>query len=347
VSIAGISIIRSDHLRFQGFDIAGRLDVTDYASDLQFADNLIRKQRSGMYFYGTVAPGNAVQRVLIDHNRIEEIDYTGKQGVAEGYGIEMVGNIADFQISHNTIKSVAEDYVQLGSGSNVRVVGNRFLGPTLSLSHPQAHADLWQIFGGGDHIVFADNEVHDAGTSTGLLFQFSGPTRPYRDVTIENNVFDRGSRGYEMQIYNTVGLRIVNNTVVGSRWGTLLRDDPRVAPGSHYLVVNNIFDAREGYAFSEERDWGSEDYNVITLPGHPASDFARHDIIARPTFVDQAAGDLRLAPGSVGIDAGTSVDAPRTDLLGHARVDDPAVPNRGGGRVRTYDVGAYEYRIPE
>jgi hypothetical protein len=60
--------------------------------------------------------------------------------------------------------------------------------------------------------------------------------------------------------------------------------------------------------------------------------------------VNRARGDLRLAPGSPGIDAGTSEDTPRTDLAGRLRTDDPATPDRGGGSASYYDIGAFEYQ---
>ncbi|MBB3838365.1 putative outer membrane repeat protein [Runella defluvii] len=56
-----------------------------------------------------------------------------------------------------------------------------------------------------------------------------------------------------------------------------------------------------------------------------------------PLFVDAANGNFRLQQCSPAIDAGTSMDAPTTDLDGNNRVDAIA----GGGVV---DMGAYEYQ---
>ncbi|AYQ33527.1 T9SS C-terminal target domain-containing protein [Runella sp. SP2] len=61
------------------------------------------------------------------------------------------------------------------------------------------------------------------------------------------------------------------------------------------------------------------------------------NINANPLFVDAANGNFRLQQCSPAIDAGTSTDAPTTDLDGNNRVD--AVS--GGGTV---DIGAYEYQ---
>lgn len=54
--------------------------------------------------------------------------------------------------------------------------------------------------------------------------------------------------------------------------------------------------------------------------------------------------DLQLLSGSPCIDAGTSEEAPVSDLDGNPRYDDPGTePNTGGGIYPYYDMGAYEY----
>jgi len=60
--------------------------------------------------------------------------------------------------------------------------------------------------------------------------------------------------------------------------------------------------------------------------------YGKNDVTAEPQFVDPANGDYRLKPGSPGIDAGTTIEAVKTDVRG---VERP----QGKG----YDIGAYEY----
>lgn len=61
---------------------------------------------------------------------------------------------------------------------------------------------------------------------------------------------------------------------------------------------------------------------------------------------DDDLGDLRLAPGSPGIDAGDNARVPvdvDTDLAGSPRFrDDPATPDTGLGSPPLVDLGAYE-----
>jgi hypothetical protein len=68
-----------------------------------------------------------------------------------------------------------------------------------------------------------------------------------------------------------------------------------------------------------------------------------------PLFADEAAGDLRLWPGSPCIDAGSNPAVPewvRTDIAGLERfVDDPATVDTGLGPPPVVDMGAHEFQV--
>src|SRR5690606_33936824 len=113
---------------------------------------------------------------------------------------------------------------------------------------------------------FAGNVARGTGTSQSLLFQLSYPGDRFADVLVADNLFDRDSRGYSCQLYQSEGLVLRHNTFVGSRFGCLLRRDERYPDGSGYRIVRNIFaGAASGADFGAEggvRAWGRFAANV-------------------------------------------------------------------------------------
>jgi hypothetical protein len=211
--------------------------------------------------FGDYRIGKRVENVLIEGNEIHDIDYAGTQETGYGYGIEGVGDVRNMTIRGNTIKSTASDYIQSATPVHWVVDRNLFLGPSLLGDH-EDHQDLWQIFGGGRDIAFTNNIARYTGTQESLLFQEGS----FRKVVVRNNLFDHDSRGYTCQIYQSSGLVFTHNTIVGSRWGCLFRDEKSSPPGSGYRVEDNVFaDTTDGGDVSTEGradDWGTYDYNV-------------------------------------------------------------------------------------
>jgi hypothetical protein len=251
-------------LRIKGLSFKSGLAFTPAASHVEILDNDLTGP-GGIFFFGDPGQGGSVESVLIEGNRIHDIAYTGPQEVYRGYGIKSIGIQHDFTVKENTIKSVAADYIQTDQANGWTVEGNTFLGPSLVAGHPQEHQDLWQVYAGGNHLVFAHNVARDTGTSQSLLFQLSYPGDRFADVAVTDNLFDHDARGYSCQIYQVDGLLFANNTVVGPRWGCLFRDDDRYPPGSGYRVERNIFAAREGSDMGVEGgadDWGAYAFNV-------------------------------------------------------------------------------------
>jgi hypothetical protein len=259
----GYSLLNdSSNLRFQDLRFTGGAEMVGSSDHIEFRDSEFTGE-FGIRANGDEAGGGTVVTdVVIDGNYMHDLDYTGQPGSGSGYGVIAVNGVEHFTITDNTIESVAADYIQSASPVDFSVVGNTFLGPSLVGGHPQEHQDLWQIFGGGDDITFADNVARDTGTHESLLFQEGH----FTNVVIENNLFDHDSRGYTCQLYQSTGLVFRNNTVVGSRWGCLFRDEASSAPGSGYQVDHNVFaDTESDVDVSTEGragNWGTYDYNV-------------------------------------------------------------------------------------
>jgi parallel beta helix pectate lyase-like protein len=259
-TVAGISLTDPSGLRFMALDITSGTTVTPSGTNIQFIDNDITGV-AGIYMFGDYRIGDQISDVLIEGNNIHDLDYSGHQDTGYGYGIEGVGEIRNMTIRNNTIKSPASDYIQSATPIDWVVDHNTFLGPSLLGDH-EDHQDLWQIFGGGENIVFTNNVARNTETQESLLFQEGA----FANVDIENNLFDHDSRGYTCQIYQSSGLVFRTNTIVGSHWGCLFRDLATSPPGSGYEVDHNVFAGTEDSVdVSEEGragDWGIYDYNV-------------------------------------------------------------------------------------
>jgi len=252
---------QATNLRFQGLHFTGGIEALGPSSQLQFIGNEFSGP-FGIHTNGQAASnGSKVTDVLIDENNMHELDYSGTQGTANGYGITASNGVARFTITDNTIKSPASDYIQFASPDTVVIDHNTFLGPSLLGSH-QDHQDLVQIFGGGKNITFTNNVARNTQTQESLLFQEGA----FSNVKIENNLFDHDSRGYTCQLYQSSGMIFRNNTIVGSRWGCLFRDLASSAAGSGYQIDHNVFtNTAEGSDVSTEgraSGWGVYDYNV-------------------------------------------------------------------------------------
>jgi hypothetical protein len=160
-----------------------------------------------------------------------------------------------------------------------------------------------------ENISFRRNVAYAVNFGVGLILRCA------RDSLVANNVFD-GLRNYAFELSDRSsgtsfarsidGLRIVDNIVVGSLAYAIRNDLPasvvldyNLLPGGRFVarlpggVTSTIFDLR--------RATGQE----------------QHGIAADPMFVDPAARDYRLRPGSPAIDRG-SPPGPGASFLGSA-----------------------------
>ncbi len=259
-TVRGIYLTDPSGLRFAALRLSEGVSISPSASNIRFRGNDITG-RGGIYLFGDYRIGKRVNNIRIEANEIHDIDYSGRQETGYGYGIEGVGEVRNMIIRGNTIRSTASDYIQSATPVHWVVDRNTFLGPSLLGDH-EDHQDLWQIFGGGRDIAFTNNVARNTGTQESLLFQEGA----FRKVVVENNLFDHDSRGYTCQIYQSTGLVFSHNTIVGSRWGCLFRDEASSPPGSRYRVHHNVFaETRDGGDVSTEGragNWGVYDYNV-------------------------------------------------------------------------------------
>jgi parallel beta-helix repeat protein len=183
--------------------------------------------------------------------------------------------------------------------------------------------------------------------------------------------------GNTVQGNGTVGINLEGNTAATGSFGgvvvnNILSENGTMPPagswgGNLRVDKNSIADANIDYNLFHRTDatvqiiWN--DLGYISLAAFHAIVPTQevHGLEGNPLFVSPVApvlrqtgipynglgivGDYYLKPGSPAIDSANS-DAPNaslTDIMGNARVDDPATPNTGAG-VRVYDDrGAFEF----
>ena len=152
------------------------------------------------------------------------------------------------------------------------------------------------------------------------------------------NCLFAGNSGLRETVYyqDTVG-SIVNCTFADFSGPEFIRVSNNVTPIG---VFNSVFDDTATAVTSS----GS----VATNPRHCLFPGATGDNVdGTPTFVDAAGGNFRLAPDSLGIDAGDydmylALSGPITDFGGGLRTFDLCVADTGVGPVGYLDLGAYE-----
>ena len=325
-TLDGFTATNSSHFRFQGLRFAGHSNL------IYFGNDHIELIGNDLSVATQVRPSRDLRFV---GNRIH--DLPGPPGRPEdGVGLWIVtgdqGPISNVLIRGNTFSRLPNDAI-FTDADRVTVERNEF-DHIQSPDNNWAHADVFQGMG-ATNVTIRGNLARD--NDSGILETIAR----VHGWVIENNVFLR-SESWPLQLDNELeDLKLVNNTFWGGGPVLLRWNDRQPRNPSRFIVVNNIFN-RLDY-----------DLRLNLLDGwNVVADNFLHNRFGRgtkvgvsPRFVNPGKDDYRLAPGSVGIDAGTSrFGVPRRDRAGAARRDDRAAPNRGSGRPDWFDIGAYEAR---
>lgn len=192
------------------------------------------------------------------------------------------------------------------------------------------HNDLIQGMGSSDHVRISNNRMTDSDRQF-MIFQAN--TGPNSDFVIANNVALRcGAIG--VQLSGVRGVRFVNNTIWGSKFGALLlRGQKTTGPKAltAAVVANNVLSGLAVIGRPEVtlrrnllkfRPIGPDASKVLK----PANQTI---VRANGLFVDVGAGNVMLRRGSPAKGRGAESLATRRDIT-------------GAGRGKTPSIGAYE-----
>jgi Bacterial Ig domain/Right handed beta helix region/Fibronectin type III domain len=329
---ADIDISNSQYIRLEGLKLIGDVGLLR-SNHIELVSNEITPD-------GVMVRGST--DLLLENNDIHDIrrDTAGcpaAPSLGNGYAIWLNAS-SDIRservtIKNNRIHNVTHDAIQTGSTDDLLIEGN-------DVSNVKAvdcgdHSDVLQIVE-GRRITVRANHFHDS--AHGFIVNGHGTT--FRgDLRFENNLIEGITGSFGMNLYNTDGLVIVNNTVWDTLLGVRLRDTTENPTVMHATIKNNVFD-QYGSECDSIGCIDYQDYNLIASGERHGA----HDLSGNPAFVNAGAADYHMAAGSTGIDAGTSEGAPNTDKDGNGRTDISNVPNAGGGSLPYYDIGAYEYQ---
>jgi hypothetical protein len=280
VTLGGGHLRNDSHIAIRGFTLTEGFEVVEGGSYLAFEGNREPHGVCGFEFFAY--SGGVVEHVTIKNNVLEDLNFTGSEGLCSGVGVVMVSEGTPpnhFLIEGNTFgPHIADHYIQTGGMNNLEVIGNTFKGPSLRYEHGSLdHQNVLQDFGGGENIKFDDNQVLATGSNGGtILLQGEGEKH---NVEVSNNLFTE-DEGFSIQIYPVDGLTFTHNTVVKSQWGVLLRaaEASDNTHGENYNVSYNVV--------AETRENGG-----LTIAGCSSSCSYNHNVTSDSTATGEGSID--------------------------------------------------------
>jgi hypothetical protein len=239
-SVAGVALARgAGGLRLQGLVVPGGIVLAEDTHDVTISGCDITSAGDAI----TLLPGT--HDVRIEASRIRSphgdgIVFSGqsRRPGAPNPGAPATAPISRIAIRGNRLYEIGVDAIRPANFRDVVVESNEISG----LEETGDHSDVLQSVMGGDGLVFRRNYVHD---NTGQGFFIKDGL--VRDATVEGNVFVRNrlrgksvagfsSAGYQIAVYETQGLRLLDNTVWDDDLGVSVGGDVTKA-----IVRGNVF----------------------------------------------------------------------------------------------------------
>lgn len=316
VVVAGLTLQRSSGWRFEGLVLTALSDLTS-VSDLAFDRNEVSLQHRGASTSSAFLVTGA-RHVSWTGNHIHH----GHTGILTRWG-----GLEDITIRGNRFEHLGGDGVFVRFGRRVTIADNQFTAVAAVAAVDRfAHADAVQVVGRSEDVHLVGNVIREG---RGFIIQF-GPSEAgqagagHLRMVVDGNLFT--GPDFAVRVFSAPGIHITRNTA----WGTstsmtggidLRNPDGVNAPTTDAVLTNNVI---RRLNVESQVSFAAFASNVVEkaalAPGHLGG--ATNDLPPAP-FVDAAAGDYRLAPGTplAGV-AGTaapdgSVSAARTVRTSH------------------------------
>jgi parallel beta-helix repeat protein len=319
-----------------GISVSGGSNVIISNNNVSFAGHPVSGSTApGIYLSGPVG-GTVSGNVTHDNS---------------AHGIYLAGSTTGVTVQGNTSYHNAYQYQRNANGIDDVAPGNSIIG---NVTYSNEDTGI-NIYPGANNTLIADNVTYDNGDHGIDDLNVTGGR------IIGNTVFYNCTDGINVE--GTSGnYDIENNVSVDNATGTIINPTPINPPGAYTNNCNRrvgnigVYDSAPATTTANynlvwqdgpgaEYVWAGTSYSTQAALD-AATGQEGNGIFASPMFANAAAWNLQLTEGSPAIDSANSGASGEqlADILGNARVDDPATPDTGSGPRPYDDRGAYEYQ---
>ncbi len=279
-SIEGVDVAAgASYITIHNFDISGGVN-------LAAGDSHITVDHDDIDGEGPGGKGEGVQDVTVNCGAPNAPTYSGCSSTPPDTYIAIVGNKI-----HGYGVGSTEDAIHLNNWEHVTIAANDIY----NLEEHGNHTDALQSVFGGHYMTFAYNYEHD-NQAQGFFINDGDAG----GVTLTENLFLRNDNEpalypggeYNVQVFNTTGFTMTNNTVWDGQDDILRANGAAAALTANVnhnveRTFNVLHESGPAYSLRESSNVYAEAPWTIKLGPHSR-------VLRRPPFADPAAGDYQL-----------------------------------------------------
>ena len=285
-SLEGVSLATgASYITIHNFSIAGGVS-------LAAGDNHITVDHNDIDGHGAGGDGEGVETLSVNCSAPNAPTYSGCTSTAPDTYLTIDGNKIHGYGEGNT-----EDAIHLNDWEHVTISGNDIY----ELEEHGNHTDAMQSVFGGHYMTFDHNYEHD-NQAQGFFLKDGDVS----EVTVSENLFltnnNLGLDEYNIQVFNTAGFTMTNNTVWDGQADIIRAEgaaEALTATVNHNVEQNFDIEQEGGpaYALNEDYDIFQEDPFTFSKGPHSTID-------SSPDFANPAGDDYELAsnPNGIGVD---------------------------------------------